>query len=42
MDNDECDETFHDDVREQSEQQEWFEDDCRQRTRDMQEYCRCP
>jgi hypothetical protein len=40
MNNEEYDETFYEDVHEKSEQEEWFEDDCRERARDMQEYCK--
>lgn len=39
LDEDYC-ETYHDEIHEKSEQDEWFEDDCRERTRDMQDYCK--
>lgn len=40
MYNEDYDENFYEEVHEQSEQEEWFEADCQERTRDMQDYCR--
>lgn len=40
MDDYEHDEDFLDDIQEKSEYEEWFEDDCRERARDMQDYCK--
>jgi len=37
----EYDELYDDDRPDPTEEEEWFEDDCRERARDMQEYCRC-
>ena len=36
----EYDEYYEDEVHEKSDEQEMFEDDCRERARDMQEYCK--
>ncbi len=35
--NEEC---FEDEIHEKSEYDEWFEQDCQERARDMQEYCK--
>jgi hypothetical protein len=37
MHDQEHDEFYHDDIHEKCDDEEWFEDDCKQRTRDMQE-----
>lgn len=35
-----CDELYEDDSQPVTEEEEWFQDDCRERARDMQDYCR--
>ena len=40
MNNNEYDEWFDYEFHEKSEENEWFQDDCRERARDMREYCK--
>ncbi len=40
MYDEECDEVIYEEAHEKSEQEEWFQADCQERARDMQDYFR--